>query len=145
MIPLISPQQLEQRKPPNTLPLKSDSNELDTNRIQLVLEESTGIIVAHLPWLLDDTGEIKQPVSPQFKMALEGICADIAYHRLTDTVSSSEDSRAWYKESVSLLGKIDKEYQGGLSGPGIQESCIVVPNKDEEIDDHRFFKKGRMF
>lgn len=145
MIPLLTPLQLEQRRAPNTLPLKSGSTQIDTDRIQLVLEESTGIIVAQLPWLLDDTGEIKQPVSPQFASALEGICADIAYHRLTDTVSSSEDDRAWYRDSVKLLEKIDREYQGGLSGPGTQESCVVIPSLKDGIEDHRFYKKGRIF
>lgn len=122
----------------------ADGEQLDTNRIQLALVEATGIIVAHLPWLLGDTGEITKPVLPQFAVALDGICADIAYHKLTDKVSSSEDDRAWYKESIKLLEKIDREYQGGLSGPGIQESSVVIPNEEDGITDSRFFKKGRM-
>jgi hypothetical protein len=46
---------------------------------------------------------------------------------------------------VSLLKAIDREYQGGLAGPGLLESCVVEPNSAEGIVDNRFFKKGRMY
>jgi hypothetical protein len=46
---------------------------------------------------------------------------------------------------MKLLDKIDREYQGGLSGPDYQESSVVEPSADEGIEDRRFFKKGKLF
>ncbi|GHV76498.1 hypothetical protein AGMMS49942_13190 [Spirochaetia bacterium] len=125
------------------LPLTEDGDP-DTVRIETALRQSTGVIVAHLPWLLDEAGEIGRPVNPQFADALEAICADIALDRLTDTVTSSENSRNKYKESLGLLEKINREYQGGLEGPGYQESEVVISGEGG-IDDGRFFKKGKVF
>jgi hypothetical protein len=100
--------------------------------------------VAHLPWLLDEAGEIGRPVNPQFADALEAICADLTLDRMSDTVTGSENTRNKYKESLGLLEKINREYQGGLEGPGYQESEVVISGKDG-IDDGRFFKKGKVF
>jgi phage gp36-like protein len=60
------------------------------------------------------------PVNPQFANTLEAVCADIALDRLTDTVTvtSSENARNKYKESLALLEKINQEYQGGCSNGG---------------------------
>jgi hypothetical protein len=44
-----------------------------------------------------------------------------------------------------LLKKINREYQGGLEGPGYQGASIVFPDKAEGIRDNRFFKRGRMY
>ena len=93
--------ELEQRTPRNSLPL-DENGELDTARIDLALSDATGIIVAQLPWLLKDA-ELINPIPAQFDAALKGMCADIAVHRLTDTVTSSEDTRDWYKDSIKLL------------------------------------------
>ena len=141
MIPLLSAEELETRLPPNTLPLDAD-RELDTPRIILALQEATGVIVAHLPWLLDDTGELIDPVPPRFANALKGICADTALWRLTDRVSSHEDDRERYSANMKLLDKIDREYQGGLSGPDYQGAAVVVPSEGEGIEDSRYWKKG---
>ena len=113
-------------------------------RIESALRQATGVIVAHLPWLLDESGEIGRPVNSQFACALEAVFADIALDRLTDTVSGSENTRNKYKESLALLEKINREYQGGLEGPGCQESEVVISGKDG-IGDGRFFKKGKVF
>jgi hypothetical protein len=43
---------------------------------------------------------------------------------------------------MKLLEKIDREYQGGLSGPDYQEASVVEPSAAEGIEDSRFFKKG---
>lgn len=127
------------------IPLDAEG-EPDAGRIEIALAGATGIIVAHLPWLLDkETGEIARPVNPQFAEALNAICIDIAVDRLCDTVTGSDNTRNKYKESLALLEKIDKEYQGGLTGPGYCISEIVTPNEAEGITDGRFFKKGRMF
>ncbi|MDR1585937.1 MAG: DUF1320 domain-containing protein [Treponema sp.] len=133
--------ELEARLPANTLPL-SGEGELDLSRVNLALQEATGIIVAHLPWLLDEAGEVALPVPPRFAGALAGICADTALYRLTDRVSSHEDDRDRYAANMKLLDKIDREYQGGLSGPDFQEAGIVEPSEDEGIGDSRYFKKG---
>ena len=114
-----SAKELQRRAAANSLPLADDGN-LDTERIALALEDATGIIVAQLPWLLKD-GDVVETVPAQFDSALRSICADIAIHRLTDAVTSSEDARAWYADSIKLLEKIDREYKGGLSGPDLQE------------------------
>jgi phage gp36-like protein len=117
----------------------------DAERVEIALAQATGIIVAHLPWLLDkEAGEIARPVNPQFAAALDAICADIALDRLTDTVSSSENARNKFKESLTLLEKINREYQGGLEGPGYQSSEVVVSGEDG-IPDGRFHKKGQVF
>ncbi len=144
MEPLITALELEACTTANTLPLSSDGETLDTARITIALQQATGIIVAQLPWLLGNDGEISRPVPAQFQAALESVCADIALLRLVGKVGSSEDDQAKYDASVKLLSKIDKEYKGGLSGPGIQESSIVYPDDEEGIDDSRFFKKGRL-
>ena len=99
--------ELEQRTPRNSLPL-DENGELDTARIDLALSDATGIIVAQLPWLLKDV-ELINPIPAQFDAALKGMCADIAVHRLTDTVTSSEDTRDWYKDSIKLLEKIEED------------------------------------
>jgi phage gp36-like protein len=98
--------------------------------------------VAHLPWLLDGAGEIARPVRLQFAAALGAVCADIALDRLCDTVTGSENARNKYQESVALLKAIDREYQGGLTGPGSHDSCVVETGGAEGITDGRFFKKG---
>ena len=126
------------------LPLDGDG-EPDAARIETALADATGVIVAHLPWLLDGAGEIERPVRPQFAAALGAVCADIALDRLSDTVTGGENARNKYEESVSLLKAIDREYQGGLTGPGYRTSEIVTPNAAEGIADGRFFKKGRMY
>jgi len=141
---LLSVEGLESRLPPNTLPLDTEGK-LDKERILLALREATGVIVAHLPWLLDEEGELVDPVPPRFNDALIGICTDTALYRLTDRVSSHEDDRDRYSANMKLLDTIDREYQGGLSGPDYQESSIVEPSEDEGIEDRRFFKKGKLF
>ena len=140
---LVSVEQfLSMQSPSAILPLNGDG-EPDTAKLETALRQSTGVIVAHLPWLLDGTGEIGRPVNPRFADALEAVCADIALDRLTDTVTGSENARNRYKESLALLEKINREYQGGLEGPGCQESEIVISGADG-IPDGRFFKKGRV-
>jgi phage gp36-like protein len=140
MTPLMTAAELEARLPAGTLPFNGEG-ELDLPRITLALEEATGIIAAHLPWLLDEAGEVALPVPPRFAGALIGICTDTALYRLTDRVSSHEDDRDRYAANMKLLDKIDREYQGGLSGPDFQEASIVEPSKDEGIEDRRYFKK----
>jgi len=144
MTPLISVEQFLSMQPSSViLPLNGDG-EPDAERIEIALRQSSGVIVSHLPWLLDEAGEIGRPVNPQFADALEAVCADIALDRLTDTVSGSENARNKYKESLALLEKINREYQGGLEGPGYQESEVVVSGENG-IPDDRFFKKGKVF
>jgi len=144
MTPLIPAEQfLSMLSPLAILPLGEDGQP-DGVRIQTALRQATGVIVSHLPWLIDESGEIGRPVTAQFADALEGICADIALDRLTDKTTNSENTRNKYKESLALLEKINREYQGGLEGPGFQESEVVVSGSDG-IEDGRFFKKGRVF
>ncbi|MGL4987392.1 MAG: phage protein Gp36 family protein [Treponemataceae bacterium] len=125
--------------------LPSDDNgELDTQRITIALNDATGIICSRLLWLLDDEGLLIEPVNPKFDISLKALCSDIALHRLTDTASQSEQDNARYKDMMKLLEAIDREYKGGLSGVGLQESSVVI-TPDEGIADNRFFKKGRMY
>jgi phage gp36-like protein len=144
MIPLISAEQfLSMQTTPAILPLNEEGKP-DAARIETALRQSSGVIVSHLPWLLGGGGEIKRPINPQFADALEAVCADIALDRLTDTVTGSENARNKYKESLALLEKINRERQGGLEGPGFQESEVVISGEGG-IDDGRFFKKGKVF
>ena len=143
---LLSVEELAERVQPNSLPLDSDGETLDTKRIEIALADATGIIVAQLPWLLDEeTGDIREVIPPQFDASVRSFCTDIARHKLTDTVSSSEDEREWFKMTMSLIEKIDKEYKGGLSGPGLQESFVVEADESQGIPETRYFKKGRLF
>nr|QGT51322.1 hypothetical protein Unknown280_0140 [uncultured Spirochaetaceae bacterium] len=143
---LLTVEELESRRPSGTLPLYQDGEGLDTARIQKALDDATGIIVAHLPWLIDaETSDIVSVVPPQFAGAVLAACSDIACHRLLDTVASAEDEREWFKNTMALIEKISAEHQGGLEGPGFQESAIVYPDEKEGIRDGRFFKKGRLF
>lgn len=143
---LLTATELEGRLPSGTLPLSPDGETLDTARIEIVLSDATGIIVAQLPWLLDEeTGDIRDEIPPQFDPAIRSFCADIARHKLTDTVTSAEDEREWFKMTMSLIEKIDREYKGGLSGPNEQESFIVEADEAQGIPETRFFKKGRLF
>ena len=146
MTPLISAEQFLSRIPRSAIMPVDESDEPDTVRIETALRDATGVITANLPWLLDkETGEIARPVNPQFADALNGICTDIALYRLTDAVSGSEDAREKYRDNMGLLNKINREYQGGLEGPGPQSSAVVTPNGAEGITDGRFFKKGGMY
>ena len=139
---LLTAAELKHRAAPHSLPIADDGN-LDIARIELSLADATGIIVAQLPWLLKDN-DIIDPVPAQFAAALQGICADIAVHRLTDAVTSSEDQRAWYSDSIKLLEKIDREFKGGLSGPDLQEAAVVVGGGADNADDPRYWKKGKV-
>jgi phage gp36-like protein len=146
MIPLVSVEQFLSRIPKSAIIPTDESDEPDEARIEIALWDATGIIAANLPWLLDkETGEIALPVNPQFADALNSICADIALYRLTDAVSGSEDAREKYRDNMGLLNKINREYQGGLEGPGLQSSEVVTPNAEEGITDGRVFKKGGMY
>ena len=142
MNPLLTAAELERRAAVNSLPLGEDGN-LDVARVELALADATGIIVAQLPWLLKDSVLI-EPIPAQVDAALKGICADIAVHRLTDAVTSSEDQRAWYSDSIKLLEKIDREFKGGLSGPDLQEAAVVVGGGADNADDPRYWKKGKV-
>lgn len=143
---LLSVEELEERLPAGTLPLAPDSDETDSRRVETALNDATGIIVSQLPWLLDkESGDIIEPVPPQFENAIRSFCSDIAMHKLTDTVTSREDEREWFKMTMQLIDKIDKEHKGGLSGPAEQESFVVEANEAEGIPETRFFKKGRLF
>jgi phage gp36-like protein len=144
MIPLISAEQFLSMQPPSVILPSGEDGEPDRARIETALRQASGVIVSHLPWLLDEAGEIGRPVNPQFADALEAVCADLALDRLTDTVTGSDNARNKYKESLGLLEKINREYQGGLEGPGYQESEVVVSGFDG-IPDGRFFKKGGMY
>jgi phage gp36-like protein len=144
MTPLLSAEQLLSVQSASVVLPAGEDGKPDTARIEAALRQATGVITAHLPWLLDDAGEIGRPVNPQFSDALEAVCADIAFDRLTDAVTGSENARNKYKESLALLEKINREYQGGLEGPGCQESEIVVSGAGG-IPDGRFFKKGEVF
>ncbi|MDR0322354.1 MAG: DUF1320 domain-containing protein [Treponema sp.] len=146
MIPLVSVDQFFSRIPQSAILPTDEEGEKDSARIGIALQDATGIIAANLPWLLDrKTGEIALPVTPQFADALNSICTDIALYRLTDAVSGSEDAREKYRDNMTLLNKINREYQGGLEGPGLQFSEVVTPNSGEGITDGRFFKKGGMY
>jgi phage gp36-like protein len=144
MTSLISVERFLSMQSPSAIIPAGENGEPDAARIETALRQATGVIVAHLPWLLDKAGEIGRPVNPQFADALEAICADIALDRLTDMITNSENTRNKYKESLALLEKINREYQGGLEGPGYQESEVVVSGRDG-IPDGRFFKKGKVF
>jgi phage gp36-like protein len=144
MIPLITVEQFLSIQPSSVILPSDGEGNTDKGRIEIALRQSSGVIVSHLPWLLDGAGEIGRPVNPQFADALEAVCSDIALDRLTDTVTNSENARNKYKESIALLEKINREYQGGLEGPGFQESEVVVSGKGG-IPDGRFFKKGGVF
>jgi phage gp36-like protein len=146
MIPLVSVERFLSLAPPSAILPAGEDGEADAARIETALAGATGVIVAHLPWLLDkETGEIARPINPQFADALAAVCSDIALDRLTDAVTGSENTRNRYKESLALLEKINREYQGGLEGPGYMSSEVVTPNEAEGIVDGRFFKKGRMY
>lgn len=142
----LSTEEFLERVPSGTLPLVSDSDEIDRCRIEIALQDATGIIVSQLPWLLDEvTGDIREVIPPQFDSAVCSFCSDIARHKLSDTVTSSEDEREWFKMTMSLIEKIDREYKGGLSGPNEQESFVVEASEVDGIPETRFFKKGRLF
>lgn len=143
MKPLLTPTALAERLPPDSLPVNKTGG-LDKVRIDHALTEATGVIVAYLPWLVDErTGEIKLPLPAQFAEAIPGACVDIAYFRLTDRVSSSEDDRERYQTTLGLLRTIAREHQGGLSGPDLQAAELVDAAADKAIKDRRVFKKGR--
>jgi phage gp36-like protein len=146
MTPLVSIKQFLSRIPQSAIMPLDSKGKTDSARIEIALRDATGVIAANLPWLLDKgTGEVALPVIPQFADALNGICTDIALYRLTDSVSGSEDAREKYRDNMALLGRINREYQGGLEGPGLQSSEVVTPNGAEGITDGRFFKKGGMY
>jgi len=144
MTPLISVEQFLSMQSQHVILPHGEDGEPDVARIEIALRQSTGVIVAHLPWLLGMDGEIKRPIDPQFASALEAICSDITLDRLTDSVTNSENARNKYKESLALLEKINREHQGGLEGPGYQESEVVVSGEGG-VKDGRFIKKGKVF
>lgn len=144
MTALITIDELKARLPCNVLPLDAEGN-IDEARINLALKDATGIIVSKLHWLIDsETKDIVKDIPATFEYALKAICADIALIRLNDIVTSNEDTHKKYDASMSLLNEIDKEYQGSLSGPGLQNSEIVDESTDKTLIDKRYFKKGML-
>ena len=144
MTPLLSLEAFLERVPASAFLVIDQLPAGDQIRIVRALEAATGEIVAHLPWLLGEDGEIIVPLPPQWSDALKAACTDIAFFRITDRVSSSEDDRERYKAAVRLIEKVATEYQGGLMGPDLQAAQLVEPNETEGILDHRFFRKGEM-
>ena len=140
---LICYEEFAERYAKNILPELDENGEVQVH-VKRALEDATGIIISHLGWLIDkETGDIVENIPAQFESALKTICSDIAFLRINDRVSSDEDAKEKYNNSVSLLEKIDKEYKGGLSGPNLQSSFIVdESDKESELNDKRFFKKG---
>lgn len=123
----------------------SETGALDEARITEALKVATGVIVAHLPWMLDTVaGEITLPLPAQFGDSLRGVCADIALIRLTDAVTSKEDDQKRYAQSIDLLKTIAKEHQGGLLGPEYQAAELVEADETLGIGDNRFWKKGEV-
>ncbi len=143
MTPILDVDALEARAPSMSLPPTVDGQR-DDAKILIALKEATGIIVTYLPWLLDEAGEVVQPLPQEFAESLPGICADIALFRLGDKVTSSEDALAKYQASLSLLKKINENRPGGLEGPGYQEASIVTTGGEGEPTAERFWKKGEL-
>ena len=141
---LISYEEFAERHADNILPETDAETGEPKPHVKRALEDATGIIVSHLGWLIDkETGDILEKIPAQFDSVIKTICSDIAFLRISDKVSSDEDARERYSNSISLLEKIDKEYKGGLSGPNLQSSFIVdESDKDGDIADKRFFRKG---
>jgi phage gp36-like protein len=106
MTPLVSVSEFLARVSPETaaLPVNGEGGP-DTARVEIALADATGVIAAHLPWLLNGAGEIARPVRAQFAAA---VCVDIAPDRLCDTVSGSENARNKYLESISLQRRCRK-------------------------------------
>lgn len=144
MTALLTTEDFGKRCKSNSLPLQGDGETLDEDKITVALQDATGIIAARLPWILDGSG-LSSSIPAQFAQALKALCADIALYRLTDAVTSDDDTNHKYAETMAMLDKIDREYQGGLSGPGLQYSAVIDPETDSSVDDSRFFKKGSMF
>lgn len=145
MTPLISYNEFAERYSNNILPELDEKTDECQIHVQRALEDATGIIVSHLSWLIDnETGDIVNKIPIQFETVLKTICSDIAFFRIHDKVSSDEDAKEKYDNSIKLLEKIDREYRGGLSGPNLQSSFVVDENEDEELKDKRFFRKGEL-
>jgi len=148
MIPLLSVAELAgmlSRQAVLPVDQNSETGALDEARITEALKVATGVIVTHLPWLLDSvTGEIALPLPAQFADTLRGVCADIAMLRLTDAVTSKEDDLKRQAQSIDLLKTIAKERQGGLLGPEYQAAELVEEDLAAGISDRRFWKKGEM-
>ena len=124
------------------LPELTTDNEPQAHVLQAI-NDATGIIVSHLAWLIDkEKNDLLEIIPIQFESVLKTICSDIAFLRITDKVTSDEDSKEKYKDAIAMLEKIDKEYKGGLSGPNMQSSFIVDEKTDEDLFDNRFFRKG---
>lgn len=141
MTPLLTVAELAGMLPRSAiLPLDADGA-LDEARILEALKVATGIVVAHLPWLLDASGEVALPLPGQFGDAIRGICADLAMFRLTDAVTSKEDDLKRQAQSIDLLKTIAKERQGGLLGPEYQAAELVDDSLDPTTD-RRFYRKG---
>lgn len=159
---LLTVAELEARLPPKSLPLsQTEEGGLDEERINLALEEATGVIVAHLPWLLAEAseesdaseaslgvsspaGELIEPLPARFADAIRGICVDLARSRLDDSVTSSQDAREMVAQKIKLLETLSREYQGGLAGPEYQGAQLVEGGGVEGAHDVRFFRKGEI-
>ena len=144
MTALISAEKFFSIQPASVILPHGEDGGTDAARIETALPPAAGVITAHLPRLPDGAGETARPVNPRFADAPEAVCADIALGRLTGTVTGSENTRNKYRESPALLEKINREYRGGLEGPGCRESEVIIAGKDG-IPDNRFFKKGKVF
>jgi len=144
VIPILDVDALESRVSRDSLPLDAEGAR-DDAKILFALEEATGVIVTYLPWLLTEAGEVALPLPAQFGETLLGICADIAFFRLGDKVSSAEDALEKYRTSIKLLEKINESRPGGLDGPGNQTASIVTTGGEGEPAADRFWKKGEMY
>lgn len=125
MKPLLSSTELEQRSNPVSL-LDHETGKVDKQRLQTALEEATGIIAMHCPFLLDEaTGELSAPLPPQFREGLRAICADIALFRLSDELRGSEEANRAYRESIRMLERINTQHGQTLATPAAQDAMIL--------------------
>lgn len=112
------------RAPEQSLPYDEDGNVRDAVIVS-ALEDASGVIKAHLPWLCDEAGVLVLPLPERYKQGLEAIAYDIAYMRMADVVKGSEEAERAYVESMRTLRLISEREQGSLEGPGLHDIALV--------------------
>ncbi len=110
-----------------------ENGQPDDSRIEAALHEATGLIVMHCPFLLDETGDLVQPLPPQFADGLTAVAKDLAAHRLANAVRDSEDARLSYRESIEMLRRINDGEQSLVESPSEQD-CMIFDDAGNPVD-----------
>ena len=99
------------------LPLNGEGK-IDTGKIEAALEDASGVIRMHLPYLIDKEGAFVTP-SASLAGSLKPIVRDLAIYYLT-RITGGEDAHTRYKSAIKLLRELQEDTADEVSSSAAQ-------------------------